>query len=638
MQHLLLATAGHIDHGKTSLVQALTGVDTDRLPEERRRKITIDLGFAPLEIGNLSIGIVDVPGHERFVKNMLAGAAGVDLAMLVIAADDSVKPQTREHLDILKHLMLQSGIVAITKCDLVEEDWLELVESEVRELLDDTFLTDAPLIRVSTRTGIGIDALREAIKEAATRISVDHRKRNTRPFRMAIDRVFTSEGHGTIATGSVASGQVSVGDELEVQPLGKVCRVRGLQSHSKPVETIGPSQRAAINLTGVDHNALRRGQTLATAGTLCASRVLTARLALNDQLVRPLKDRSEVRLHIGSGAVACRVLLVGKSELERGETGNAQLLVSEPVAAVWGQPFVIRRITPVETLGGGQVTDPQAKKLRRRGRDDLRPIDRLASCKPQERAAASAFLRGTQHWRPSDWPTVVGIDAFEDVLESLLKQGTIVQLNDNKLEPRFLHTEVYVTLKDRIGRVLQEQHQARPLRSFVERSRLTRQFGRVPPELLDGICVAMEDAGLLRICTAGLQLASWTPQLTDRQRQLFSAIKTSYATAKFRPGTIDQVAEELHQPVHDVAELAVLGVETGELTRISKDFLLDSEEAQKSLDLIETELSRAGQMTVSQIRELLDTSRKFAVPFCEYLDTIGLTRRQGDMRRLVRDT
>jgi len=341
-KHLILGTAGHIDHGKTTLIRCLTGVDTDRLPEEKRRGITIELGFAELDLGDYRLGIVDVPGHERFVRQMLSGATGMDLAMLVVAADDSVKPQTREHLDVLRMLDLRAGVIVLTKADAVESGWLELVRDEVRELVRGTFLEQAPIVATSSVTGEGLETLREALRAAAERVGERASRRLAAPFRMAIDRTFTVTGHGTVVTGSVTSGQVSVEDPLEVQPSGVMVRVRGLQSHDRRVTTVACGQRAAINLAGIHHDQIRRGDELASPGSLLPSRLVTAWLDVLPSAVRALKRRELVRFHVGTAEVLARVVPLDAERLEPGQAGMVQLFLREAVATTWDQPFVLR--------------------------------------------------------------------------------------------------------------------------------------------------------------------------------------------------------------------------------------------------------------------------------------------------------
>lgn len=322
---LILGTAGHIDHGKTSLIRALTGVDCDRLPEEKRRGITIDIGFAELDLDEYRLGIVDVPGHERFVRNMLAGATGMDLALLIIAADESIKPQTREHLEILKLLDLPAGVIVLTKCDLVERDWLDLVESEAREFVAGTIFEQGPIVRVSAVTGAGLPELKSALVAAARVAAARRAAEASGPFRMAIDRVFTIAGHGTVVTGSVTSGACQIGDALLIEPGGQAVRVRGLQNHDRTVEAVQRGQRAAINLVGIHHDEVRRGHELTAPGFLVPAKILTAKLTLAASAEHPLKSRARVRIHLGTAEALASTQLLDRERLEPGETAYVQL-------------------------------------------------------------------------------------------------------------------------------------------------------------------------------------------------------------------------------------------------------------------------------------------------------------------------
>src|SRR5947209_7360073 len=387
-RELILGTAGHIDHGKTSLVKALTGVDTDRLPEEKARGITIDIGFAALDLGEFRLGVVDVPGHERFVKNMLAGATGIDLALLVVAADDSVMPQTREHLEILKLLGLRAGVIALTKCDLVDATTREVVALEVRDLVRDTFLADAPIVPTVATTGEGIPDLRAALLEAC------RKAQGLQPvgfadsewFRLAIDRSFVMQGHGTVVTGSVTSGSVRVGDELDWLPGGERVRVRALHSHDTSVGEIHRGMRAAINLAGIAHEDVFRGQELATPGYLRPTRTVTVRLKAAADARRPLRHRTPVRLHLGTAEILGTVSLLDHDDLKPGEWGLAQLFLEEPAVAVWGQPFVIRESSAATTLGGGRIVQPVARKIRRRHVALIEHVEQLCGEDVERRA------------------------------------------------------------------------------------------------------------------------------------------------------------------------------------------------------------------------------------------------------------
>ncbi|NUQ62493.1 MAG: selenocysteine-specific translation elongation factor, partial [Pirellulales bacterium] len=462
---LILGTAGHIDHGKTALVKALTGVDTDRLPEEKRRGITIELGFAELDLGEHRLGIVDVPGHERFVRNMLAGATGVDLALLVVAADDSVKPQTREHLEILRLLELDAGVIALTKCDLPDPDWIDLVEQEVRELVEGTFLAVASLVRTSAITGLGMDNLRHALAEASRRAAASpRRRREAGPFRMAIDRAFTVAGYGTVATGSVSSGRVRVGDELVVEPGGVSVRVRGLENHARAVEEVHRGQRAAVNLAGIRHEQLRRGQELAAPGHLTPSRRLSVRLNVLPSVPRPLKHRSRLRLHVGTAEVMAVLVLLEQNELLPGQVGLAQLVLDEPTVTTWNQPLVVRSESPVATVGGGHVLDPDAPPLRRADRGKLAPLASLASEDVLQRASSAVYFLAWRDWQPSDLVRIAGAVNAGEVYRALVSRGDVVELPVSPARTVRVHREVLDETAGRAEQILQRMHQEEPLR------------------------------------------------------------------------------------------------------------------------------------------------------------------------------
>jgi selenocysteine-specific elongation factor len=374
--NIIVGTAGHIDHGKTTLIKALTGTDTDRLPEEKKRGITIDLGFAELNLGEHRIGFVDVPGHERFVKNMLAGASGIDLVMLIVAADEGVMPQTREHFDICRLLGVAGGIIAITKKDMVDEEMLDLVRLDVSELVDGSFLADAPAIAVSSTTGEGIDELEKALVEMAGRVAG---RRDDQVVRMAVDRSFTVKGFGTVVTGTLASGEIREGDELELMPVHRKVRVRGLQTHGLETASASAGQRVAVNLAGVDQMEAARGMTLSEPGAARPVHVIDARVEVLKTAARPLRSRQRVRVHIGTAEVLARVRVLDQTgEIAPGSTDVAQLRFEAPVAAVIGEKFIVRSYSPPATIAGGTVLDVEPKRHRRAQFDGVRLRGRVA--------------------------------------------------------------------------------------------------------------------------------------------------------------------------------------------------------------------------------------------------------------------
>ncbi len=633
---LILGTAGHIDHGKTSLVKTLTGIDCDRLPEEKARGITIDIGFASLDLGDFRLGIVDVPGHERFIKNMLAGATGIDVVLLIVAADDSVMPQTREHLEILRLLGLRHGLIAITKCDLVDETMREVVEMEVRELVQGTFLEHAPLLRTSAHSGLGIPELKTAIAEVCRHVE---ERTGVEWFRMSIDRSFIVQGHGTVVTGSVTSGRLRVGDELEWLPRGERVRVRSLQNHDQPVDEVHRGMRAAINLAGVHHEDVVRGQEVATPGYLVPSRTLTVRLHCLSDVKRPIKHRAPIRFHIGTAEVMGTVSLLDCDAIAPGAWGLAQVFLDEPVMAVWGQPFVVRGSSATQTLGGGQVLQPVAKKVRRRHLEMLERIERLWSGSLEERALAMAWFSGFSGFTANDLVrgASVGPEQTRDLLERLLSSGALVDVALGSGRHLLLHGDMIRELDERILAVLSRLHEEFPLMTTHDRQKVQSQLDYVGDEALvhaavDRLIAQKRLVGDLR----RVARADFKPKLSANLRKLKDRVVAEYHKARFAPPEPSSFAGAAGGNAANLRDLFDVCVAEGHLVHIAGDVYLHSDAVAQMRQLVTDKLSAGGPgLTVAEIRDLLSTTRKYAVPLCEYLDRSGVTRREGDLRLLA---
>lgn len=651
---LILGTAGHIDHGKTSLVKALTGIDCDRLPEEKARGITIDIGFATLEVDGFRLGIVDVPGHERFIKNMLAGATGIDLAVLVIAADDSIMPQTREHLEILRLLGLRHGLIALTKCDLVDETTREVVELEIRDLVQGSFLEKAPIIRTSAHTGEGIPELKAAITAACREAVASGQLPVASPatgdqlptancqlptafFRLAIDRSFIVQGHGTVVTGSVTSGSIHVGDELEWLPRGEKVRVRSLQNHDQPVEEVHRGQRAALNLAGVHHEQVARGQEVATPGYLMPSRVLTVRLHCLRDVKRPIKHRASVRFHVGTAEIMGTVSLLDCDMIEPGGWGLAQVFLEEPATATWGQPFVIRGPSATYTLGGGQVLQPVAKKIRRRHLDMLERIERLWSGNAEQRALTVAWFGGFSGFTPADLVRGANIapDQVQQLIQLLKGRGELVEIAISQARKLLLHADMVKELDDRIMQVLARLHDEFPLMTSHDRQKVQSQLDYVGD---DGLVHAAVDRLIAQKKLIGdlrrIARADFKPKLSGNLRKLKDKLVASFGEARFQPPDPASFAGQAGGNAANLKDLFDVCVAEGWLVHIVDDIYLHSETEAAMRRLIRDRLAAGPGMTVAEIRDLLGTTRKFAVPLCEYLDRVGVTRREGDLRVL----
>ena len=635
---LILGTAGHIDHGKTSLIRALTGVDTDRLPEEKKRGITIELGFAELVVGPYRLGIVDVPGHERFVRNMLAGATGMDLALLVVAADDSVNRQTREHLDILRMLDLPAGVLVLTKCDLAEAGWIDLVEEEVRELVQGTFLQSAPLVRTSAATGAGIEELKDVLQQAAAQ-AARVRAASTGPFRMAIDRCFTIAGHGTVVTGSVGSGQARVGDELVVEPGGISVRIRGIQNHDRTVEEIHRGQRAAINLAGIHHEQVHRGHELASPGHLVPSRCLTVRLDLLADAPRPLKNRSRVRLHLGTAEWMATVRLLDHASLNPGQSGFAQLLVRHPVVATWNQPFVIRTESPVVTIGGGRILDPDATLIKRPTEDDLKMLGQWHQGDETRRAEAALYFANLRDFDPETLPRTAGIRNPQATTSQLRDSGTLLEIPLTATHLFRVHRTRLEQLAERIADRMTRLHEANPLRSVLDRHLVFQPFiPQIPQPVLQEAVRHLREKKKVKETPRGISLVGHAPKLSQNESRLLEWLCRRYQEAGLQVPRIAELQKEAPKNQQSIPQLVAIAVADGELVELSDELVIH----RQTLEEIQQKLREAFQrqsegLTLSQIREVLGTTRKYAVPLCEYLDQTGFTRRDGDVRFLATD-
>ncbi len=632
---LILGTAGHIDHGKTSLVKALTGIDCDRLPEEKARGITIDIGFATLDLGEFRLGIVDVPGHERFIKNMLAGATGIDLAVLVVAADDSVMPQTREHLEILQLLGLRYGVIALTKCDLVDETTREVVELEIRELVQGSFLETAPIIRTSANTGEGMEELKAAIGGICRQIQ-------DRPahgwFRLAIDRSFIVQGHGTVVTGSVTSGSLRLGDEVEWLPRGERVRVRSLQNHDRPVEEVHRGQRAAINLAGVHHEDVIRGQEVVTPGYLVPSRVLTVRLHCLADVKRPIKHRAPIRFHVGTAEIMGTLALLDSDAIEPGGWGLAQVFLEEPATATWGQPFVIRGPSATQTLGGGQVLQPVAKKIRRRHLEMLERIERLWSGDAEQRALTVAWFGGFAGFSPADLVRGANIDPdkAQALIDQLKSKGDLVDVAVGQARRMLLHADMLKELDTRILQVMTRLHEEFPLMSSHDRQKVQSQLDYVGDDVLvhaavDRLIEKKQLIGDLR----RVGRADFKPKLGANLRKLKDKMVAAYQAARFQPPEPASFAGQAGGNAANLKDILDVCVAEGFLVPVSEDIYLHTDLEAEMRRLISEKLAGGAGLTVAEIRDLLGTTRKYAVPLCEYLDRVGVTRREGDLRFLA---
>ncbi len=631
-QHFILGTAGHIDHGKTSLVKVLTGIDADRLPEEKRRGMTIELGFAELSIGDVQFGVVDVPGHERFIKTMVAGATGIDVALLVVAADDSVMPQTREHVEILHLVGVKLCVVAVTKTDMVEADMVELVIEEVTELLDGSPLADSPICPVSSITGVGIDALRLTLVEVA---KLSHQESPPSPFRMCLDRVFTVPGRGTVVTGSILQGQVSAGDELQVWPGGQTCRVRSLQAHGCSCEVLARGRRAAINLSGIDKDALWRGSELATPGYLEPVHVADVKLTYLSSNPKSLKSTQTARLGMGTAELPVRVGLFEDKLLAPGEACYAQLRSGQAFVANYGQRFILRDESATRTIGGGVILRTSVRRRRASIKDTVLALSVMESGEDVDRVAQ--VLREYRFTAPTDFHmcarTGIPLSRVGDCYEQLKADGRLIAIRGTKV---WATPGAIDDLGERLLRWLKRYHQRHADEPGRGSDAVIGWLGRLSsPSLAKPLYDLFVKRKTIKPFGRFTCLPEFAPKLSKADEQHLVDMIDEMQRGGFQPPSLDGLAIAKKVDRKRVEKLATLAVAMGDLIKIEAKMFMHVHNEQKLRETVSQLIRSHESVTIAHVREALDSSRKFVVPFMEYLDHIGFTKRQGDGRTLV---
>ncbi|MGH7483893.1 MAG: selenocysteine-specific translation elongation factor [Longimicrobiales bacterium] len=625
MRSLVIGTAGHIDHGKTALIRALTGTDTDRLPEEKRRGITIDLGFARLGLDDGTVaGIVDVPGHEGFIRTMLAGATGIDLVLLVIAADEGVMPQTREHLAIVELLGVQRGVVAVTKTDLVEPGWLELVLDELRERLVDSAFRDAMVVPVSARTGAGIDVLRSALSTTA---ATTPEREQSPLFRMPVDRAFTIRGTGTVVTGTVWSGKVAREASVRILPAGIDARVRGVQAHGNAVGEARAGQRAALALAGVARADVRRGDVLVTSPAWRAHAMLTVRMrAIPDTewLIRP---RQRVRVHLGTAEVMARVALLGRDGLRPGDAAFAQLRLERPLVARAGDRFVVRSYSPVTTIGGGVVLEPFARKRRRLDLELERLLRALESA-AEDPSAARAALGRAAGWRgidPLELPLLLPARAAADV-------APLLEVDGRLYAPEIVEEAIVL-----VDRAIAAGHARQPLAASIGREELRRTLpGGAHPALADHALDRLLREGAVEPRGGAVARRGWEPRLSEAQRLARERLLSVLRTAGCTPPLVSELRTGLAD-VEGFDELLALLEADGRIVRLTPELYVERGALDQAIEAVRGTLGARSGLGPSDFRAALPVSRKYLIPLLEHLDRQGVTRREGERRAVLVD-
>jgi len=625
----VIGTAGHIDHGKTALVQKLTGVDTDRLKEEKERGITIDLGFAHF---SENVTIIDVPGHEKLIKNMVAGVNTIDLVLFVIAADDSIMPQTREHLDIINLLDIQNGIFVITKIDLVDKDWVLLVEEEVKELLRNTKFEEAPIIKTSVVTGEGIDDLKLAIQSNLSRIK---NKQDSDIFRLPIDRSFSKPGFGNIVTGSVISGELKIGETVEILPEKMTARIRGLQSHNRNVEEVKTGFRAALNLVGIEHEQLYRGQVVTKPGLYEPVQSFNAKLTVLENSPIRIKNQMRIRMHLHTLEFLARIILPIKRELLPGEDSLAQIKLEKSVYASYKDKFIIRQYSPQITIGGGEVIETNPPKYRKRYHDEfLKRIEGLLSDLPKERVLAVFSSRDFNAYTIDLLRIKTGLNRsdLKIVIDELEHDELIFRSIRGKDELFFSHNQINIVLAN-ISAILIAYHERFPGRDGMPITELQSQLLKQRNDQLIQIALnAGVNRNLLRSSRDNIALASFQKKLTEEQKQKIKLIENRYKTSGFNPPLINELISEFKIEMDTLRELLKLLRSSKKLIPVDEKIFFHADSVQKAIEMINIYFRTNNELKVTQFKELINTTRKYAIPLLTYFDSEGYTDRQDGIR------
>jgi selenocysteine-specific elongation factor len=639
---IIVGTAGHIDHGKTALVKALTGIDADRLPEEKQRGITIDIGFAELDLGAVRIGFVDVPGHEKFVKNMLAGASGIDLVALVIAADAGVMPQTREHFEICRLLETKSGLIVLTKTDLVDDELLELVKLETAELVENSFLENAPLIAVSAKTGDGIADLKQTLQKLALKIPA---RKNETIARLPIDRTFSVKGFGAVVTGTLVSGEINEASEMEILPIGKKVRVRGLQTHGKAVKTVHAGQRAAVNLGGIENAELERGMILTAVNVLRPTQIFDAQIEVLKDAKRSLKSRQRVRVHIGTLEALGRVLVLNEAnEITQGEKDFVQLRLEVPVATIPGERFIIRSYSPQITIAGGKILDAQAMKHRRKDIPSVRKYltDLVeAGIENNKTKQIKLLLESANEIGMSAADLQARTGWLNEVLTKAIAKN-VEKKDIIEAEKIYVARTPFENLKAKTISEIEKHHRREPLTKGILRETLREKiFAHLAPEIFKATLINLEKDGKISAERDFVRAAAHNQQLSTDETKVREKLLKIYTNAKLEVPALESALKESTENTKLAREHArkifQLLLNSGEIIKVTDDFYFSNNEIVGLISKIKNFASKSPDRSidVASFKDIAGVSRKYAIPLLEYFDREKITRRAGDKRLIL---
>lgn len=635
MKNIIIGTAGHIDHGKTSLIKALTGRDTDRLKEEKERGISIDLGFTFFDLpSGKRAGIVDVPGHEKFIKNMLAGIGGIDLVVLVIAADEGVMPQTKEHLNILRLLQVKRGIIALTKIDMVDKEWLEMIAEQVVEEVGGTFLEHAPIIPVSSVTREGLKELIQVIDELTeTTEERDHEA----AFRLPIDRVFTVAGFGTVVTGTLISGIIKEGDKVEIYPSKLESRIRSIQVHEKSVTDADAGQRVAVNIAGIKVDEVKRGDVAAKPGTMEPTMMVDARLEMLEDAPMTLDNRDRLRLYHGTSEVMCRVVLLDREELKPGESTFVQLRLEEEIACQKGDRFVIRFYSPMLTIAGGTILDPVPPKRKRFKEDVLEELSIKEKGEPDEVVEQFLLQNSGKYLDKKQITKQLGnmdVKVFDNIIENLKNNNLAVEFKLG--EESFYANKKYMNIMgEELLKLLSLYHHKNPLKAGMSKEEIkSKLFEGVKPKLSDAIFSYFQENGYITILNQFIARQDFKVTFTETQEKIKDLLLSRFAGNKYNPPKLSDMVDELSYDRNQIQMVYNALVDMGQLVKLEEDIAFTKEAYEEAVLLLKDYILKNGSIQLGQFRDLLGTSRKYAMALLDSFDQMKITKRIEDKRIL----
>lgn len=635
MKHIIIGTAGHIDHGKTTLIKAITGRNTDRLKEEQDRGISIELGFTYFDLpSGQRAGIIDVPGHEKFIKSMLAGVIGIDIVLLVVAADEGIMPQTLEHLAILDLLGIKKGFIVLTKCDLVEEEWIELVEEEIREEIKNTFLENSPIIRVSSTKNTGINHVTELVENYA--LELEDRDQNDMA-RLPVDRVFSISGFGTIVTGTLLSGQFKVGEEIQIYPGDKTARIRSLQVHDNDVEIAYGGQRVAANLAGIKKEELHRGSMIAPINAMVETMMLDVKIKLLKSLDRDIENRTRLKLYLGTKEVLCRIVLLDREVLSPGEEAYGQLRLEEEVVAKRGDKFILRFYSPMFTIGGGEILEPNPLKRKRFDEDTIKELE------IKEYGDTKDIIESVIEEKSKSFPSIKELSSSNSMLEEnlrieieqLVKEGKVLIFTLTKeLYP--IHINYFNLIRSKILEELRNYHEMYPLRTGMSIEEIrSKHLKNAKPKVAEKFIDMLIDGGDLNQILENIKLKNFEIKYSVEQKKIKEDLVNYLESALFLPPKRQELSQLLQLNKSDFDEVFNSLLNNSELIKISDEIFFLNDIFNVVLGKIKQFINTNGSISIAQCRDLLNTNRKVALGILEYLDQIKVTKRDEEKRTLI---